>query len=230
MRRTITLDAATYTADIGVLKNYRVAIRDGNIAVSPDLSARTADAEFEAVFYGRERIEIITAPTPETQEITATVPNPAYVDPETTPDVPEIIEETQIVTGPERYAIGPVELDADETPLVLAKRAKLGEIAAARYEAEVGGITVSSMTIKTDRESQALITGAALAATLDNTYTCRWKTEQGFVTLNAATVISVAQAVRAHVQACFDREAELAATIEAATTVEEVQAVEYGTI
>jgi hypothetical protein len=48
--------------------------------------------------------------------------------------------------------------------------------------------------------------------------------------LDAATILAVAQAVRTHVQACFDREATLSAQVEAATTVEEVQAVEYDAV
>jgi hypothetical protein len=36
-------------------------------------------------------------------------------------------------------------------------------------------------------------------------------------------------AVRAHVQACFDKEAELKAEIEAASTVEEIAAVDLNT-
>lgn len=45
----------------------------------------------------------------------------------------------------------------------------------------------------------------------------RWKTASGeFVTLTAPQIIALALAVRAHVQACFDREADLAAQIRAA--------------
>lgn len=86
-------------------------------------------------------------------------------------------------------------------------------IAARRYQAESGGITVSGVTVATDRDSQSLITGAALAATLDDSYSCNWKTGDGFVKLDAKTLLSIAKTVRAHVQACFDREAELLAAV-----------------
>ena len=92
------------------------------------------------------------------------------------------------------------------------KAAKAAEMAAARFEAETAGID----GIKTDRESQALITGAALKAMQDSAYSCRWKTESGFVELSALQISAIADAVRAHVQSCFDREAELVALIEAA--------------
>ena len=109
------------------------------------------------------------------------------------------------------------KLDADE--------AKLAEIAEARWKAETGGMAVDGLIIKTDRESQSMIGDAAFTATLDPNYICQWKTSSGFMTLDAATVLTVAQAVRAHVQGCFDREAELSAVVEAAGTVEEVEAV-----
>jgi hypothetical protein len=120
-----------------------------------------------------------------------------------------------------------VELDSDETPLVLAKRAKLAEIAAARWRAEVGGVEVSGMKIDTSRESRALITGAALAATIDPTYTCQWKAAQGFITLNAEAILAAATAVRQHVQACFDHEAELTAVVAAAEMIEAVESVSW---
>ena len=71
------------------------------------------------------------------------------------------------------------------------------------------GITVAGMSVQTDDLSQQRITGAALAAMIDPTTTVNWKVADGqFVTLDAKTIIAVAQAVRAHVQACFDAEAK----------------------
>lgn len=86
-------------------------------------------------------------------------------------------------------------------------------IAARRYEAEAAGITINGMAVATDDRSQSLITGAALAASLDDTYTCNWKTGEGFVLLDAKTLLLIAKTVRAHVQACFDREAVLLAAV-----------------
>lgn len=96
------------------------------------------------------------------------------------------------------------------------------QIAARRYEAEVGGITLNGMQIDTDDRSKLLINGAALEATIDPSYTMQWKTLSGFVDLNAQQVIAIARAVRAHVQACFDREAELLAHLEAGTFTEDM--------
>jgi len=102
------------------------------------------------------------------------------------------------------------------------KERKKTEIASARYEAETAGTTVNGIAIDTGRDSQALITGAALAAMLDEAYSLNWKTENGFIHLTTPEIIAVAQAVRAHVQACFDREAKLCALVDAAETPEDL--------
>jgi len=70
-----------------------------------------------------------------------------------------------------------------------------------------------------------LVTGAALKAMQDSEYSCRWKGVGGFIELTAPQILAIADAVRAHVQGCFDREAELVALIEAATTPEELAAI-----
>ena len=107
------------------------------------------------------------------------------------------------------------------------KAQKKAAIAAARYEAETAGTAVSGVTIDTGRDSQALITGAALAAVIDQNYSLNWKTPTGFIHLAASEIIAVAQAVRAHVQACFDKEGELVARINAATTKEDLDAIKW---
>lgn len=103
------------------------------------------------------------------------------------------------------------------------KTQKKVEIAAARYARETAGTTVNDTPIDTGRDSQALITGAALAAVIDSSYSLNWKTDAGFIHLTAPEIIAVAQAVRAHVQACFDREAELVALVDSAQTEEELE-------
>lgn len=91
------------------------------------------------------------------------------------------------------------------------------QIADRRWQAEVAGIDVGGMHIDTGRDSQALITGATVQAMLDPNYSLRWKTVAGFVDLTAEQIIAVATAARAHVQACFNREAELLDALEAGT-------------
>jgi hypothetical protein len=88
-------------------------------------------------------------------------------------------------------------------------------VASTRYERETAGINLDGMAIDTGRDSQGLITGAVVQAMLEPGYVLRWKTSAGFVQLTARQIIGVASAVRAHVQACFDREAVLLTSLEA---------------
>jgi len=113
--------------------------------------------------------------------------------------------------------------DSWEVPFVVLVERKKAEIAQARYNAEIAGIN----GIRTDRESQSLITGAALKAMQDSTYTCMWKGVDGFVELTAPQILAIADAVRAHVQGCFDREAELLPLIEAAESPEELNEIVF---
>lgn len=105
-----------------------------------------------------------------------------------------------------------------DRPIAEIRAAKLAELSARRYAKETAGVVVGGMSVSTDRESQGLITGAALAATLDSNYTVDWKTPGGFVTLSAAQLLGVAQAARAHVQACFSAERSHAEAIAALDT------------
>lgn len=115
----------------------------------------------------------------------------------------------------------------DEIVLQDARDSKKAEIAAARWGAETAGIDASGFTVRTDRESQALITGAALQAIVDYDYECLWKTSEGFVHLSAEQIKYIAQLVRLHVQSCFDREAELLPLIDAAESQDELKEIVF---
>lgn len=120
------------------------------------------------------------------------------------------------------------KLVPDPETLEEAKTRKASDIAKWRWENETGGVTVLGITVATDRESQALITGAVLQAMADREYTCRWKTAAGFMGLSNEGIIAVGAAVRQHVQACFDREAALLDAVDVRTDIESVMAIEWG--
>ena len=120
-------------------------------------------------------------------------------------------------------------VESEAVPLAELRAAKLAALAARRWQAETAGITVEGVPVMSDRESQGLIVGAALQAVIDPAYTLRWKTAAGaFVALSATELLAVAQAVRAHVQACFDREAALTEAINAAADVAALDAADIG--
>lgn len=104
--------------------------------------------------------------------------------------------------------------------LKLAKRA---EIAAARYESEIGGMDFAGLAIAIDRESVSLIIGAVVQTIFDAKYALQWKTPTGFITLNAEMLQAIETAACQHIQACFDREAEMLKQIEAAASAGELQ-------
>ena len=104
---------------------------------------------------------------------------------------------------------------------------KLAELAALRWEKETSGTLFNGMPVATDAVSQTKYIGAVVGAQIDPNAVINWKMADGtFVTLDAAAITAVAMAVRAHVQACFDNEAELKAQIEAASTADEIVAVD----
>lgn len=82
-----------------------------------------------------------------------------------------------------------------------------------RFEKETGGVVIGGMAIATDRASQAMLTGAVLRAQMDANVTVKWKTVAGFVELSAAQIIAIGTAVGNHVEACFAKEADVAAGI-----------------
>jgi len=116
------------------------------------------------------------------------------------------------------YTAGPIRQEDGRfiqswLPPVLTSEQWLARIAARRYQAEIGGIELQGLPIATDDRSKTLINGSALKALRNSAYTLRWKTEEGFIDLPADQVLVMADAVADHVQACFDREAELQAAV-----------------
>lgn len=116
-------------------------------------------------------------------------------------------EHVQIIDG--GFFVGPLPEPAPEPQPEPEDPDWPARIAARRWEAETGGIVFSGLIIATDDRSKLLINGAAVEAMLDPDYSMQWKTPAGFVELSSAQVLAVARAVRAHVQKCFDREADL---------------------
>lgn len=110
-----------------------------------------------------------------------------------------------------------------------AQEAKIQEIKDVRYGKESSGITINGARIRTDRESQGMIAGAAMSAMLDPSYTCNWETDDGAVSLNAEVILIIAKAVRAHVQSAFDWASSLLKRAREAKTIEQIQAIHWNT-
>jgi hypothetical protein len=101
------------------------------------------------------------------------------------------------------------------------RRAKLLALADYRWQREVAGVMIGGAPIATDRESQAKLTSAYVLAVANPTFSLRWKVALGqFVTLDAATIVIIGDAVGAYVRACFDREDVLTTEILTAVDAE----------
>jgi hypothetical protein len=106
------------------------------------------------------------------------------------------------------------------------KAAKLAELANWRYQREISGIMLGGARIKTDRESQATISGAYSSLKDGLITSVDWKADNGqWITIGLLEMTAIAQAVAVHVQQCFALEKGYVDQVTAATTIEEVQAV-----
>jgi hypothetical protein len=131
------------------------------------------------------------------------------------------------VVVPEVGITGSVVLPSvNPTTLGAAKQAKEAEIASWRYQHETKGVEVNGVAIKTDRESQAMVSSAFSSLKEGMIPSVDWKSSNGsFVTLNLEQVSLIARAVAQHVQSSFTAEKNLADQVDAATTIEEVNSI-----
>jgi hypothetical protein len=109
-----------------------------------------------------------------------------------------------------------------------AKAAKLAELATIRWNAEESGTTFGGNPLATDRTTQAKLTAGYAKAVNDPDFViASWKFAAGvFGSLDATTIIAAANAVEAHIQACFTNEAALSANVLSAVDFAALEAVD----
>lgn len=125
-----------------------------------------------------------------------------------------------------------LEAEADRPPtLEEARAAAVAAVKEKSWRVETAGILVQGTRIPTDRESQALLTGAVVDVMLNPDAVTRWQTGSEtpdgtplFITLSGTELKLIAQAVRAHVQACFDAREAKCAALATLDSVEEIEA------
>jgi hypothetical protein len=133
------------------------------------------------------------------------------------------IVEVEVPTFDDRFFFAP---DLPR-PLTDCKSMRFNDLAMIRFTAETGGASFAGGTISSDRDTQRVLTAARTLAKENPAYTVNWKSGPGvFVELDAPTIIAMADAVAAHVQACFDREMELTAELNAATDLAALLAID----
>jgi len=124
-----------------------------------------------------------------------------------------------------------VEVYQAPTPILSETIAtKLSELASLRFQKETGGITVAGVSIRTDRESQATLTGAYVAVQLNADLLIDWKcADETWTQIDKATVLFLSAAVANHVQLCFSNEKAHSIAIQALLSVEAVEAYDITT-
>lgn len=87
---------------------------------------------------------------------------------------------------------------------------RLDELKIKRDQVIGAGIVLGGAEITTDNLTQQRLAAARIVAkeALDNSeeYSVDWKAANGWLVLDAAQIVAIADAVRAHVQACFTNE------------------------
>lgn len=107
----------------------------------------------------------------------------------------------------------------DEAKAVLRQR-----IAESRFALETKGVEVGGVTIRTDRESQASLSGAVVALSRNPDSLIDWKGADGWVRLDKAQVDTLADLVYSHVQRCFSAERVKQIELDTLTTRDELRA------
>lgn len=89
-----------------------------------------------------------------------------------------------------------------------ARQTALSRLANLRWRYETGGIVLENgARVSSTRESQGQIGSAVLSVQSGLiTDSIAWKTDQGWMELDAPTILALAAQVSAHVQACFAAE------------------------
>lgn len=139
-------------------------------------------------------------------------------------DVPMFydVDTNNVITQKQFFKKQRVKRQVERFGIDEAKEFLKNQAAQKRYEKEVSGFELNGINVDTDRNSQAKLTAAYVKAVNDNTVTINWKTNNGFVTLDASTIIAIGDALFDFVQGCFTEEKELIEQIDAATTADDL--------
>jgi len=107
------------------------------------------------------------------------------------------------------------------------KAEKIAELADARWSEETGGYVYNGHEFHSDRESQDRFFQAYMASLADPTFTVIWKTKNGWLEMNALDFVTLYNEFQAFLQGLYQQEKALQEQVEAATTIEELEAVKW---
>ena len=120
-----------------------------------------------------------------------------------------------------RYAvIGEVDFET-------LKQSKHWEIADARWREETAGFVYNEHEFHSDRESQNRVFQAYMASLSDPNFTVTWKTKTGWLEMTASDFITLYNEFQTFLQGLYQKEKALQEQVEAATTIEELEAIQW---
>ena len=116
--------------------------------------------------------------------------------------------------------------EASEHVANLNRHLRKEELAAHRYDVEVGDISIDGLTIKTDRTSQSSLTNAYMSMKEGFFTDTDWKGADGWALVTLEQITPIAQAVGLHVRLAFKAERMVNELIDAITDHEEMDSLD----
>ena len=107
------------------------------------------------------------------------------------------------------------------------KQGKLWQFADSRWREETGGYIYKGHEFHSDRESQDRFFQAYIASLSDPNFTVTWKTKDGWLEMTANDFITLYNEFQTFLQGLYQKEKNLQALVEAATTIEELNTIEW---
>ena len=126
----------------------------------------------------------------------------------------------------------PVSFDDDmpvygEVDIDTLKQGKLWQLADARWREETAGFMYNGHEFHSNRESQDRFFQAYIASLSDPNFTVTWKTKDGWLEMTANDFITLYNEFQTFLQGLYQKEKNLQALVEAATTIDELNAIEW---
>jgi len=107
------------------------------------------------------------------------------------------------------------------------KAKKIAELADSRWQEETAGYIYKGHEFHSDRESQDRVFQAYMASLSDSNFTVTWKTKTGWLEMTASDFIALYNEFQTFLQGLYQKEKALQEQVEAATTIEELEAIQW---
>ena len=114
-----------------------------------------------------------------------------------------------------------------EVDIDTLKQGKLWQLADARWREETGGYFYKGHELHSDRESQDRFFQAYMASLSDPNFAVTWKTKNGWLEMIASDFITLYNEFQAFLQGLYQKEKALQEQVKAATTIEELNEIEW---